>query len=63
MAIKMYVNNVDISTYQAIFVGITPANRTVTNATEMIDGLTTPIMCNPNFGDRKSTRLNSSHPE
>ena len=50
MAIKMYVNNVDISTYQAIFVGITPANRTVTNATEMIDGLTTPIMCNPNFG-------------
>ena len=61
MAIKMYVNNVDISTYQAIFVGITPANRTVTNATEMIDGLTTPIMCNPNFGIREYTLRISIH--
>ena len=32
MAIKMYVNNVDISTYQGIFVGITPANLIVNYA-------------------------------
>ncbi len=61
MTIKMYVNNVDISIYQAAFVGITPANRTVTNATETIGGLVAPMMCNPNFGTKEYTLKISIH--
>ena len=51
----MLVNGVDISTCNAKFFNITPAARTVTNATEILDGASIPVMMPPAFGTKEYT--------
>ncbi len=55
MSTVMFVNGVNISTCNAKFWSITPAARTVTNATEILDGASIPVMMNPGFGLKEYT--------
>lgn len=55
MATVMLVNGVNISTCNAKFWSITPAARTVTNATEILDGASIPVMMDPAFGLKEYT--------
>ena len=55
MATEMLVNGVNISTCNAKFWSITPAARTVTNATEILDGASMPVMMPPAFGTKEYT--------
>lgn len=49
----MKVNGVDISRYNARQWNIEPGKRTVTNASEMLDGVSVPAMTAPSFGLRE----------
>lgn len=49
----MKVNGVDVSAYQARFWTITPAQRSVSNASEMLDGASVPVLVRPSFGLRE----------
>lgn len=49
----MKVNGVDIARYNARQWNIEPGKRTVTNASEMLDGFSVPAMAAPTFGLRE----------
>lgn len=49
----MKVNGVDIARYNARQWNIEPGKRTVTNASEMLDGVSVPAMAAPSFGLRE----------
>lgn len=51
----MKVNGVDIARYNARQWNIEPGKRTVTNASEMLDGVSVPAMAAPIFGLREYT--------